>query len=235
MFFRQFLEPVSCTWTYLLADRATGDAVIIDPVLEMVERDAQNIRDLGLTLRWSLETHVHADHITGSGALADRLGCKTAVCEAAGLDCVDRQLVHGDIVAFGRHSLKVLATPGHTNCSISFLTDGPPAMIFTGDALLIRGCGRTDFQSGDAAQLHRVLHAHVLSLPDDTIVYPGHDYNGRTASTVGEERRLNPRLTRSEADFVTLMAGLNLPPPKRLDEAVPANRRCGRVAPTTAG
>ena len=141
MFFRQFLEPVSSTWTYLLADRATGDAVIIDPVLETVDRDIQNILDLGLTLRWTLETHVHADHITAAAALKDRLGCQTGVSAHAGLDCVDRALVHGDRLTFGGHALTVVETPGHTLCSLSYLTDGPHRMAFTGDALLIRGCG----------------------------------------------------------------------------------------------
>ena len=229
MFFRQFLEPVSSTWTYLLADRATGDAVIIDPVLETVDRDIQNILDLGLTLRWTLETHVHADHITGAAALKDRLGCQTGVSAHAGLDCVDRALVHGDRVAFGGHALTVVETPGHTLCSLSYLTDGPHRMAFTGDALLIRGCGRTDFQNGSASKLYQAIHREIFSLPDDTTVYPGHDYNGRTASTVGEERRLNPRLTKSEVDFVALMAGLNLPRPKLIDVAVPANLQCGRV------
>ena len=229
MFFRQFLEPVSSTWTYLLADRATGDAVIIDPVLETVDRDIQNIRDLGLTLRWTLETHVHADHVTAAATLKDRLGCQTGVSAHAGLDCVDRALVHGDRVAFGGHALTVVETPGHTLCSVSYLTDGPHRMAFTGDALLIRGCGRTDFQNGSASKLYQAIHREIFSLPDDTTVYPGHDYNGRTASTVGEERRLNPRLTKSEADFVALMAGLNLPRPKLIDVAVPANLQCGRV------
>jgi glyoxylase-like metal-dependent hydrolase (beta-lactamase superfamily II) len=229
MFFRQFLEPVSSTWTYLLADRATGDAVIIDPVLETVDRDIQNILDLGLTLRWTLETHVHADHITAAAALKDRLGCQTGVSGHAGLDCVDRALVHGDRLTFGGHALTVVETPGHTLCSLSYLTDGPHRMAFTGDALLIRGCGRTDFQNGSASKLYQAIHREIFSLPDDTTVYPGHDYNGRTASTVGEERRLNPRLTKSEADFVALMAGLNLPRPKLIDVAVPANLQCGRV------
>lgn len=229
MFFRQFLEPTSSTLTYLLADRATGDAVIIDPVLETVERDVQNIRDLGLTLRWTLETHVHADHVTAAAALKDRLGCQTAASVHAGLDCADRALVHGDRVAFGQYALTVVETPGHTLCSVSYLTDGPHRMAFTGDALLIRGCGRTDFQNGSATILHQSIHREIFRLPDDTTVYPGHDYNGRTASTVGEERRLNPRLTKTEAEFVALMAGLNLPRPKLIDIAVPANLQCGRL------
>ena len=229
MFFRQFLEPTSSTLTYLLADPMTGDAVIIDPVLETVERDVQNIRDLGLTLRWTLETHVHADHITGASALKDRLGCKTAASVHAGLDCADRALVHGDRVAFGQYALTVVETPGHTLCSVSYLTDSPHRMAFTGDALLIRGCGRTDFQNGSATILHQSIHREIFRLPDDTTVYPGHDYKGRTASTVGEERRLNPRLTKTEAEFVALMAELNLPRPKLIDVAVPANLQCGRL------
>ena len=230
MFFRQFLELQSSTWTYLLADPDTREAVIIDPVLDTVDRDAAQIADLGLRLLWSLETHVHADHVTAAAALKERTGCGTAVCRHAAVSCVDRPLAHGDRIAFGRFGLTVLETPGHTNCSVSYRTDGAdPQRVFTGDALLIRGCGRTDFQQGDARLLYQAVWTHLFSLPPETIVHPAHDYSGRTASTIGEERRLNPRLTRSEADFVTLMAGLNLPRPKLIDVAVPANLQCGRA------
>lgn len=230
MFFRQFLEAQSSTWTYLLADPETRDAVIIDPVLETVERDLKVIGELGLRLRYTVETHVHADHVTSASLLKDRTGCTTVVCTHAGLQCVDRAVKHGDTLRFGRFALRVLETPGHTNCSISLATEGAaPARVFTGDALLIRGCGRTDFQQGDAGVLYDVVHRHVFSLPDDTIVHPAHDYNGCTASSVAEERRLNPRLTRSRADFIALMAGLNLPRPKLIDVAVPRNQVCGRA------
>ncbi|MSP55886.1 MAG: MBL fold metallo-hydrolase [Myxococcales bacterium] len=236
MFFRQFLEAQSSTWTYLLADRKSGEAVIIDPVLETVERDLRNIRELGLTLLWSLETHVHADHVTGAAVLKDRTGCQTGICHTAALPCVDRGLAHGDRLTFGRYGLTVLETPGHTDCSVSFVSDAPELQgggaaarrAFTGDALLIRGCGRTDFQRGDAAVLYRAVHAHLFTLPDDTIVHPAHDYNGCTASTIGEERTHNPRLTQDEPAFVALMAALNLPRPQQIDVAVPANRLCGR-------
>ncbi len=234
MFFRQFLEAQSSTWTYLLADRETGDAVIIDPVLDTIERDLGQIVDLGLTLRWTVETHVHADHITAAAALKDRTGCRTVVCKHAGIGCVDRAVGDGDRIEFGRYGLTVIETPGHTNCSVSYVTDAglhAPHRVFTGDALLIRGCGRTDFQQGDAQALYRAVHARLYTLPDDTIVHPAHDYNGRTASTIGEERRLNPRLTKDETSFVALMANLNLPRPKQIDVAVPANLLCGRTPP----
>lgn len=230
MFFRQFLESQSCTWTYLLADREAGQAVIIDPVLETVERDLRNLRELDLKLLWSLETHVHADHVTAAAVLKDRTGCHTAVSHTAALPCVDRGLTHGDRVAFGRFGLTVLATPGHTDCSVSLVTDADltPRRVFTGDALLIRGCGRTDFQQGNASALYRAVHTHLFTLPDDTIVHPAHDYNGCTASTIGEERAHNPRLTKDEPAFVAIMAALNLPRPKLIDVAVPANLLCGR-------
>ena len=203
--------------------------MIIDPVAETVERDIRYINDLGLTLRWTLETHVHADHITSACQLKDRTGCQTVVCAKAGLGGADRHVHHGDVIEFGQFFLDVLETAGHSDCSVSYLTRGTsPARVFTGDALLVRGCGRTDFQQGNASALYKAVHAHLFTLPDETIVHPAHDYNGCTASTIGEERRLNPRLTRSEPEFVALMAGLNLPRPKLIDIAVPANRLCGR-------
>lgn len=230
MFFRQFLEAQSSTWTYLLADPDSREAAIIDPVLETVERDLKVLGELGFRLLWAIETHVHADHVTSASVLKERTGCATVVCTHAGLSCVDRAVEHGDSIAFGRYALRVLETPGHTNCSISLATEGAsPARVFTGDALLIRGCGRTDFQQGDAGVLYDVVHAQLFALPRDTIVHPAHDYNGCTASSVDEERRLNPRLTRTRADFITLMAGLNLPRPKLIDVAVPRNLVCGRA------
>lgn len=230
MFFRQFLETQSSTWTYLLADPESREAVIVDPVLDTVERDIRFLTDLGFTLRWSVETHVHADHVTAASVIRERTGCKTVVSANAGLTCVDREVRDADTIEFGRFALQVLETPGHTNCSVSYLTVGAsPVRVFTGDALLIRGCGRTDFQQGSSTTLYEAVHRHLFSLPDETIVHPAHDYNGCTASTIGEEKRLNPRLTLPKADFVALMAALNLPRPKQIDVAVPANQHCGRL------
>ncbi len=228
MLFRQLFDPETSTWSYLLADETTREAVLIDPVLEQVERDLQLLRELDLTLRWALDTHVHADHVTGLGALRAHTGCQTVLSERAGTGWADRLVKQGDRVAFGDRFLEVRETPGHTDGCVTYVTDDH-AMAFTGDALLIRGCGRTDFQQGDAAALYASVHAQVLSLPDQTLVYPGHDYKGRTASTVGEEKRWNPRLGagRTSAEFVAIMAGLQLAYPKRIDVALPLNLRCG--------
>ena len=228
MLIRQLFDPETSTYTYLLADAATREAVLIDPVLEQVERDLQTLRELELTLVAALDTHVHADHVTGLGALREKTGCVTVLSERAGSGWADRLVKQGDRVAFGRHTLEVRETPGHTDGCVTYVTDDH-GMVFTGDALLIRGCGRTDFQQGDARTLYRSVHAQVLSLPDETLVYPGHDYKGRTVSTVGEEKRWNPRLggERSIEDFVEIMARLNLAYPKKIDVALPLNLRCG--------
>jgi len=228
MIFRQLFDRESCTYTYLLGDEDSGEAVLIDPVLEHVDRDAQLIAELGLSLKYTLETHVHADHITGSGRLRERLACETVVGCCSGADCADVQVDQGDAVTFGPHRLEVLSTPGHTVCSVSYSL---PAhrMLFTGDALLVRGCGRTDFQGGDARALFHSIREKLFVLDESTTVYPGHDYQGRTCTTVGEERRFNPRagLERSEDEFVEIMASLNLDPPAKIDIAVPANKACG--------
>lgn len=226
LIFRQLFDPTSSTYTYLLGD--AGEAVLIDPVFENVRRDLALLRELGLRLTATLDTHVHADHVTAAWLLKARSGSQILLSEAAAATHVDRPLRHGDQVVFGARHLEVRATPGHTSGCLTYVLDDQ-RMAFTGDSLLIRGCGRTDFQNGSASKLYQAIHREIFSLPDDTTVYPGHDYNGRTASTVGEERRLNPRLTKSEADFVALMAGLNLPRPKLIDVAVPANLQCGRV------
>jgi glyoxylase-like metal-dependent hydrolase (beta-lactamase superfamily II) len=227
MFIRQLFDPESSTYTYLVADRAAGTAALIDPVREHVDRDLALIRELGLTLTHVFETHVHADHVTGAGRLRELTGA-TTVAGKGGATCVDLQLRDGEVVRVGDVPVTALATPGHTDDGVSYLV---PGVVFTGDTLLIRGCGRADFQNGDAGQLFDSITRTLFTLPDETIVYPGHDYRGQTASTIGEEKRHNPRLAGRDRDaFIALMAGLNLPPPKKIAEAVPANRACGVVA-----
>ncbi len=229
MIFRQLFDPQSSTYTYLLADSATREAVLIDPVFEHARRDAALIEELGLKLLCTLDTHVHADHVTGAWLLKRKLGSKIALSRDSGAVGGDRTLVDGDRVAFGRRSLEARATPGHTNGCMTYVLDDR-SMAFTGDALLIRGCGRTDFQQGDARRLFHSVRDKVFSLPDDCLIYPCHDYHGLTASSVGEEKRYNPRLaeTIGEGDFAGYMAHLGLPHPKLMEVAVPANLRCGR-------
>ncbi|XP_027488663.1 persulfide dioxygenase ETHE1, mitochondrial [Corapipo altera] len=222
---RQLFESSSCTYTYVLADGASGDAVIIDPVLETVPRDLQLLRELRLNLRYAVNTHCHADHVTGSGSLVRALGGRSVISRASGARA-DLLLSDGDRITFGDFALRVVATPGHTPGCVTLVLDDD-SMAFTGDALLVRGCGRTDFQGGCPRTLHRSVHERIFTLPESCRIYPGHDYRGHTMSTVGEERRLNPRLTLSPDEFVTLMEGLNLPRPRLIDVAVPANLRCG--------
>lgn len=224
MLFRQLFDAESSTYTYLLADLATREAVLIDPVLEQAERDLGLLEELGLKLTVVMETHVHADHITSAGLLRERTGAQV-MASARGAPCVDRVLVHGDRVRVGGLELRVLETPGHTDDSLSFLCDG---RLFTGDTLLVRGTGRTDFQNGDPGQLYDSITRELFTLPDATELYPGHDYAGFTASSVGEEKRHNPRLAgRSREDFIRFMNERQIPPPRKLDVAVPANRACG--------
>jgi|SRR5215217_664587 len=224
MLFRQLFDAESSTYTYLLADLATREAVFIDPVLEQAERDLGLLEELGLKLTVVMETHVHADHITSAGLLRERTGAQV-MASARGAPCVDRALVHGDRVRVGGLELRVLETPGHTDDSLSFLCDG---RLFTGDTLLVRGTGRTDFQNGDPGQLYDSITRELFTLPDATELYPGHDYAGFTASSVGEEKRHNPRLAgRSREDFIRFMNERQIPPPRKLDVAVPANRACG--------
>lgn len=228
MIFRQLFDRVSCTYTYLLGDEASGEAVLIDPVREHLERDLGLIAELGLRLVMTLETHVHADHVTASGLLRGRAGSKSAVSAAGGAPCADVALRHGQRIQFGAQSLEVRATPGHTDGCVAFVHHAE-GMVFTGDTLLIRGCGRTDFQQGDARRLYQSVHEELFSLPDATFVYPGHDYLGRTRSTIGEERALNPRLGggRTADDLVEIMNKLGLAYPAQIDVAVPANQQCG--------
>ena len=228
MLFRQLFEPETCSYSYLLADEQTREAVLIDPVREMVERDRQIVEELELNLVHTLETHVHADHVTGAGHLRELLGSKSVVAKHGGASCGDIHVGEGDTIAFGSHTLEARTTPGHTDGCITYVLDGG-TMAFTGDTLLIRGCGRTDFQSGDPHTLFHSIRDKIFSLPDETLLYPAHDYKGRTVTTVGEEKRLNPRvgLERSEDEFVEIMDNLKLAYPRRIDEALPANLACG--------
>jgi len=237
LLFRQLFDAQSSTYSYLLADSATREAVLIDPVFEQVRREIALIRELGLCLLYTVETHVHADHVTGAWLLREALGSRIVLGARGGATGADLELRHGDRLRFGSRSLEARATPGHTNGCMSYVLDDR-SMVFTGDALLIRGCGRTDFQEGDARTLYRSVHEQILSLPDDCLVYPGHDYLGSTASSVGEERRFNPRLGAEvrEEDFVGYMANLGLAHPRLMDKAVPANKLCGmpETAPSAA-
>lgn len=227
MIFRQLFEPLSSTYTYLLADPATRRAVLIDPVVEEVDTYAALFAELDLTLVYTLETHVHADHVTAGAVLRDRFGSKTVVHHRGGADCADVAVKHGDHVHVDTIELEVRETPGHTNGCVAYVGAD---RVFTGDALLIGGCGRTDFQQGDAGRLYDSVHEQIFSLPPDTLVYPAHDYKGRTISTVKEEMATNARLGagKTKAEFVEIMANLKLAYPKQIDRAVPANQRCGR-------
>ncbi|KPK07995.1 MAG: MBL fold metallo-hydrolase [Betaproteobacteria bacterium SG8_39] len=229
MIFRQLFDPQSSTYSYLLADAATREAVLIDPVFEQARRDAALIHELDLKLSWTLETHVHADHVTGAWLLQRELGSRIALPAASGAKGADRLLEHSARLSFGARNLEVRATPGHTDGCVSYVLDDR-SMAFTGDAVLIRGCGRTDFQQGDPRRLFRAVWEQVFTLPDDCVLYPAHDYRGLTASSVGEERRYNPRLGGGvlEDDFVGYMQHLGLAHPKQIDVALPANLRCGR-------
>jgi glyoxylase-like metal-dependent hydrolase (beta-lactamase superfamily II)/rhodanese-related sulfurtransferase len=226
---RQLFDATSSTYTYLLADRSSGQAVLIDPVYEQARRDAALMAELGLTLVWTLETHVHADHVTGAWLLRQRLGSRIALARNGGAEGADRLLGHGDRIEFGARWLAVRATPGHTNGCLTYVLDDE-SRAFSGDCLLIRGCGRTDFQQGDSRTLYASVRQQIFTLPAACLVYPGHDYNGLTVTSVEEERRYNPRLGGevSESDFAGHMSNLNLPHPKKLDMALPANLRCGR-------
>eukprot|EP00604_Paraphysomonas_vestita_P001957 CAMPEP_0174821708 /NCGR_PEP_ID=MMETSP1107-20130205/9211_1 /TAXON_ID=36770 /ORGANISM="Paraphysomonas vestita, Strain GFlagA" /LENGTH=211 /DNA_ID=CAMNT_0016039029 /DNA_START=120 /DNA_END=756 /DNA_ORIENTATION=+ len=201
-------------------------AILIDPVLETAERDAQIITELGLELKYALNTHCHADHVTGTGKLKTLLpGTKSVIAELSTADA-DVKINDGDRIEFGSRFITGISTPGHTAGCFSYVLDDN-SMIFTGDALLIRGCGRTDFQGGSAATLYDSIHSRVFTLPDSCVVYPAHDYKGRMSSTVDEEKRFNPRLTKTKEEFVELMGNLNLPYPAQIDRALPLNFRCG--------
>src|ERR1700757_185160 len=227
--FRQLFDPASSTYTYLLADGRSGEAVIIDPVFEQVRRDAALIEELGLRLVYALETHVHADHVTGAWLLKERTGCRIALSAESGAEGADRYLVQDDVIAFGDRNLQVRQTPGYTSGCLTYVLDDR-SMAFTGDCLFVRGTGRTDFQQGDPGAMYRSVRERIFSLPDSCLLYPAHDYRGLTMTSVGEEKRFNPRLGGDVGigDFTGHMANLKLAHPKQMDIAVPANLRCGK-------
>lgn len=234
MLFRQLSDFTSNTYTYLIADRSTNAAILVDSVLEQVDRDRQLLSELGLSLHACLETHIHADHITGTARLREATGCAGIVPENAQAACANRFIRHGEILQLGQIRIEAIATPGHTDSHMAYLVNG--THLLTGDALFIRGCGRTDFQSGDAGTLYDMVTQRLFTLPDETLVYPGHDYRGHTVSTIGEEKRWNPRFAgRDRADFIQFMSSLNLPDPQKMMEAVPANERCGNVQSASLG
>jgi sulfur dioxygenase len=226
MIFKQLFDEATWTYTYLIADPISKEAVLIDPVNTHIDDYMALLEGQGLHLKYSLETHVHADHITASGLLRQRLGATTGVSQLCGAETADIQLQDGDVLEFaGGEQIKVIATPGHTRGSLSFLWRD---RVFTGDSLLIGGCGRTDFQGGDAGAQYDSITRRLFTLPDETLVYPGHDYQQHWVSTIKQERTTNPRLAgKSREQFIEIMNKLNLPKPRLIDEAVPANRRCG--------
>jgi sulfur dioxygenase len=226
MIFRQLFEPLSSTYTYLIGCAATGQALLIDPVVNSIDRDLAELQRLGLTLAITLDTHLHADHITGALHLKERTGCRNAAAAMDGLPCTDLGVVEGVPLQVGSLTIQPLHTPGHTDAHFAYVLG---ERVFTGDALLIDGCGRTDFQNGSAADLYRSVHDKLFVLPDEQLVFPGHDYQGRRVSSIGQEKARNPRLGqgRTLAEFEQIMAGLKLPYPKFIDHALPGNRRCG--------
>ncbi len=229
MLFRQLFDRESSTYTYLIADPTTKEALLVDPVLEQIERDRQLLGELGLTLKYCLETHIHADHITGTGKLREITGCLGIVPEKAQIVCADRFLKDQEPLKLGEIIIEAIATPGHTDTHFAYLVN--KSHLLTGDALFIRGCGRTDFQSGDAGTLYDSVTQRLFTLPDNTLVYPGHDYRGYTVSTIGEEKQWNSRFVgRDKTSFITFMNNLNLPNPKKMMEAVPANKNCGNIS-----
>jgi len=231
MIFKQLFETDSSTYSYLIADPQTRQAVLIDPVLETVERDLQLLKDLNLKLITTLETHVHADHLTGARLLKQKTGCKTAYPAMVQASCIDIGIREGEAFQLGSITLNPLFTPGHTDHHHAFLIDTPVhKLLFSGDALLIEACGRTDFQSGSAEALYNSIHNKFFSLADETLVYPGHDYEGRFVSSIAQEKKRNPRLGggKSKQEFIDIMNNLELPYPRKIDFAVPGNEQCGR-------
>jgi sulfur dioxygenase len=227
MFFQLF-EAESSTYTYIIADSLTKEAALIDSVLETAERDLKWIEDSGLSLKYVLDTHLHADHVTAADFLRKKTKAQAGISHRAKLDCTDIHLHEGQDLFLGNKKIAILETPGHTNSCLSFVFEG---LVFTGDALLIRGCGRTDFQEGSAETLYESVHKKLFTLPDDTVVYPAHDYKGCTSTTIGIEKKHNPRLGmgRSKAEFVKIMKELKLDYPKKIDRALPANKACGKI------
>ncbi|MFN2375961.1 MAG: MBL fold metallo-hydrolase [Candidatus Binatia bacterium] len=235
MLFRQLFDPTSSTYTYLLADETTRHALLIDTVFEQFDRDRALLAELDLELTHTLDTHVHADHVTAAWRFHQAFGSKIVLSRLGGAEGADIYVEDGDIIEAGAATLLVRATPGHTNGCVTYVTKDY-RMAFTGDALLIRSAGRTDFQQGDAAALYRSIKERIFTLPDDCLLYPAHDYAGRMVTTVGEEKRWNPRIggDASEGDFTGYMKNLGLPHPKQIDVAVPANLKCGRPATAPA-
>lgn len=232
MIFRQLFDHGSSTYTYLLARRSGGEALIIDPVKELLPQYLLLIEQLGVKLVKAIDTHTHADHITALGDLRDRTGCTTLMGEYTKATCVSAHVREDDIIDVDGVKLRALYTPGHTDESFSFVLDPDrPTAVFTGDVLLIRGTGRTDFQNGDPGKSWDSIVDKLFKLPDEALVYPAHDYKGWTASSIGEERRYNPRLAgKSRAQYIEIMRNLNLPDPKQMDIAIPANLACGKTA-----
>lgn len=230
--FSQLFEPQSSTYTYIVGDAVSGDVVLIDPVLDTIDRDLKLLEELSAThgakLKYVIDTHVHADHVTAAGEIRKRLGVKTAICSAAGIGCADIALKDGDRLNLGAREMRVMATPGHTNTCMCFHFDD---MVFTGDTLLIRGNGRTDFQDGSASTLYDSIQKKLFALPPETKVFPGHDYRGFTQSTIALEKAFNPRIGggKSKAEFESIMSELKLDLPKKIHEAVPANMACGNL------
>jgi glyoxylase-like metal-dependent hydrolase (beta-lactamase superfamily II) len=225
MIFRQLYDAESSTYTYLLAERRGGEALLIDPVLENVPQYLQLVRELDLQLVTAVDTHIHADHVTGSGALRESTGCMVAMGEQTKAECLTHRFKDNETLLVDRLVVRALYTPGHTDDSYSFLLDD---RVFTGDTLLIRGTGRTDFQNGDPGAQYDSLFQRLLTLPENTLVYPAHDYEGRTSSSIWEEKRFNPRLqVNSRQAYIDQMNALDLDPPRKIDIAVPANRYCG--------
>jgi len=229
MIFRQLFESDTCTYTYLLACEQSQKAILIDTVASEVDHYIERLNNLGLTLAYTFETHVHADHVTGASLLRERLGSKSVVHRDSGAMCADLLVTDGIEFQIGEIDLKVLHTPGHTSGCTSYVIGD---RVFTGDSLLINGCGRTDFQQGDSATMYTSVTEKIFTLPADTLVYPGHDYNGKRVSSVAQEIALNPRLgqQKSCAEFIDIMTNLNLPYPKYIDAALPANQACGQTA-----
>ncbi|XP_014672444.1 PREDICTED: persulfide dioxygenase ETHE1, mitochondrial-like isoform X2 [Priapulus caudatus] len=226
LLFRQLFEHKSCTYTYLLADPGSNEAVIIDPVIEMVERDSRLVEQLKLNLKYALNTHVHADHVTGTGLLKKTFPqCRSVLSELSG-GKADIYVKHGDKVSVGGLNLEVRATPGHTNGCLTYVLH-QYMMAFTGDALLVRGCGRTDFQQGNPRTLYNSVHQQIFSLPNEYLLYPAHDYTGQTVTSVEKERTHNKRLTKTVEQFEQIMANLGLPYPAQIDRALPLNLVCG--------
>lgn len=223
---RQLFDYATWTYTYLIWDETTLEAAVIDSVLEQVERDARHIKQLGLKIKYLLETHIHADHITGAGPLRKRIGGQLVVHKNSGSECADILAIDGNSFMLGDQKINVLHTPGHTNNDITYQIEGA---VFTGDTLLVRDCGRTDFQLGSNEDMYRSLTEILFKLPEDTLVFPAHDYKGFSQSTIGEEKSFNERAGsgKSYEDFSTIMNNLNLPNPKRIDIAVPGNLKCG--------